>query len=391
MKYIKGLIYSLLILFASCKTGSPDRIADHCNINEYSDRFSIIQNEGFSIIRVMNPWQGAKDKYLDYYISDDPSTIPPGIDGSQIIIRPIASIVCTSTTHIAMVDTLGEIEILKGVSGTEFVYDEELRSRIEDGVVYDIGYENGYNTELIFSIKPDVVLVYGVSGESVPAFSRLSDMGITVLYIADYLEDHPLARIEWIKVFGELLGKQDIAERIFGSVCGEYMEIVEKVADGGRLKPDVLLGLPFNDKWFISPGNSYIAKLIEDAGGRYLWAESQSDVSIPMSLEAVCQRATKADIWLNAGVAKSIDDIRLVDPRLGDLQVTAEGSVFNNNRRLNTNGGNDYWESGIVNPHIILKDLAFIFNPDIFPGYELSYYTELRDHSDSSDKREYQE
>ncbi len=388
MKYLESLIYSLLLLLASCRSESPNRPAYDSKINEYSDRFIIEQNDGYSRITVINPWQGAKDRYIDYYISDDISGIPPGADSSQIIIRPLNSIVCTSTTHIAMLDTLGGLEMLKGVSGTEFVYNKELRRRIEKDIVYDIGYENGYNSELIYSINPDVVLVYGVGSESVPAFARLSDMGITVLYIADYLENHPLARTEWIKVFGELLGKQDIAERIFSSVCAEYQAIVKKVTHESKSKPDVLLGLPFKDKWFISPGNSYIAKLIEDAGGRYLWAEEQSDVSIPMSLEAVCQKAIKADIWLNTGVAQSIDDIRSVDPRLGDLQVTSEGSVFNNNRRRNRNGGNDYWESGIVNPHIILKDLAFIFNPDIFPGHELVYFTELRDQANRSENSE---
>jgi len=391
VKCLKPLIYSLIILTASCKTGSPDRTADGGKINEYSDRFIINQKDGYSILTVINPWQGAKDRHLNYYISDDISKIPSGTDSAQIIIRPLKSIVCTSTTHIAMLDTLGGIEILKGVSGAEFVYNKELKSRIENHIVYDIGYENSYNSELIYSINPDVVLVYGVGSESVPAFTRLSDMGITVLYIADYLEYHPLARTEWIKVFGELLGKQDAAERIFNSVCEKYEEIVKKVAHESKSKPDVLLGLPFKDKWFISPGNSYIAKLIEDAGGKYLWAEAQSDVSIPMSLEAVCQQAIKADIWLNTGVAQSIGDIRSVDPRLGDLQVTSEGSVFNNNRRLNKYGGNDYWESGIINPHIILRDLAYIFNPDIFPGHELIYYTELRDQANSSNNREYQE
>lgn len=390
MRHLRPLIYSLLILPLSCSSGQSDKIAEvHGKRNEYSERFIISHNDGYSKITVINPWQGANERYIDYYISDDISAIPPGTESSQIIIRPVESIVCTSTTHIAMLDTLGGAELIKGVSGSEFVYNKVLRSRIEKGIVSDIGYENGYNSELIYSIRPDILLAYGVGSESVPVYSRLSDMGVTVLYIADYLENHPLARSEWIKVFGELLGKQDMAEKIFLSVSNEYKEIVKKITDEGKSKPDVLLGLPFKDKWFISPGNSYMARLIKDAGGKYLWEESQSDVSIPMSLEAVCQQAMKADVWLNAGIAGSINDIRLVDSRLADLPVTSEGSVFNNNRRLNRYGGNDYWESGIINPHILLKDIACILNPDIFPGHELTYYTELKEQADSSDNSEY--
>ena len=390
MRYHWPLIYSLLFLIVSCSQGHPDSIEeDHGKRNEHSDRFIITHNDGYSKITVINPWQGANARYIEYYISDDISTIPPGTDSSQIIIRPVESIVCTSTTHVAMLDTLDGIELIKGVSGSAFIYNKVLRGRIEKGIVSDIGYENGYNSELIYSMHPDIVLVYGIGSESVPAFSRLTDMGITVIYIADYLENHPLARTEWIKVFGELLGKQDKADSIFRTVSNEYEEIVKKINEERSSKPDVLLGLPFKDKWFISPGNSYIAELIKDAGGRYLWAESHSDVSIPMSLEAVCQKAMKADVWLNTGIARSINDIRQADPRLADLPVTSEGSVYNNNRRLNRYGGNDYWESGIVNPHILLKDIACILNPGLFPEHELIYYTELKELSDSSYNSEY--
>ena len=389
MRYAKTVILGVIILLSCCKTGPPDKTTtgDGTN-NEYSDRFIIKKYSGYSKLTVIDPWQGANDRHIDYYISDDISQIPAGADRSKIIIRPVKSIVCTSTTHIAMLDALHGIELVKGVSGTGFVYNEKLRSRIDKGMVYNIGYENAYNTELIYSIDPDIVIVYGVNSESVPSFSRLTDMGIPVLYIADYLENHPLARTEWIKVFGELLDKQDMAERIFRSVSNEYRGIVKKIDNEGKSKPDVLLGLPFKDKWFVSPGNSYISRLIEDAGGKYLWAESKSDVSIPMSLEAVCQKAMDADVWLNAGVARSINDIRMVDPRLADLPVASEGSVFNNNRRLNKYGGNDYWESGIVNPHLLLKDIASILNPDVFPRHELIYYTEVKDESDSTGDNE---
>ncbi|MFO7853151.1 MAG: ABC transporter substrate-binding protein [Bacteroidota bacterium] len=385
-KYIAILI---IILLSHCKTLPVDEAsAGAGSDNEYSERFTIIDYDGYSMLKIIDPWQGASDKLFEYYITDDRSKIPEDIEASKIIIRPIKSIICTSTTHLAMLDILGGIELVKGVSGSGFIYNKKLRNRIDKGMVSDVGYENGYDIELIYNIKPDIVMVYGVGNELVPAFNRLSDMGITVLYVADYLEDHPLARTEWIKVFGALLDKQDMAEKIFRNVSDEYKGIVKKIKEESNSRPEVLLGLPFKDKWFISPGNSYISKLIEDAGGRYLWHESQSDVSIPMSLEAVCLKAMNAEFWLNTGNARSINDIRMVDPRLADLPVTSEGSVYNNNKRVNEYGGNDYWESASVNPHLLLKDIASILSSDLFPEHKLVYYTALKDKPDGSDENE---
>jgi iron complex transport system substrate-binding protein len=326
----------------------------------------------------LNPWQGAEEVYYNYYITDKLSELPDGVERSRIILQKPRKIVCTSTTHIAMLDALGGTKLITAVSGSGFVYNKELRQAIEDGRVKDIGYENGYNTELIYSLDPDLVLVYGVGSETTHTFKRLADMGIPVVFIADYLENHPLARTEWIRVYGELLGKEELAEKIFSSVREEYNAVVNKIPGDRKSRPRVLLGLPFKDKWFVSPGNSYISKLIEDAGGRYLWAEIRSDEAIPMSLEAVCLKAREADIWLNPGTAQSINNIHMLDNRLVDLPVSSEGSVFNNNKRVNKHGGNDYWESGTVNPHILLKDIASILNPGLFPGYEPFYYSELK-------------
>jgi len=383
MGFKRYLIFIVLIFLTGCKDRTAPAPEGKAPDNEYSRRFVIEKLEGYSKLTVMDPWQGAANRHFIYYITNDISKIPPGVERSKIILRPVKNIVCTSTTHISMIDTLGGLELISGVSGSDFVYNRKIRERINDGAVYDIGYENGYNTELIYSISPDLVLVYGVGSESASSFRRLMDMGIPVLYIADYLEQHPLARAEWIKVYGVLLGRPEQAGEIFRSVRDKYKEV--KQISGRQPGSDtrVMLGLPFKDKWFISPGNSYISKLIEDAGGTYLWASTESDVSIPMSLEAVCQKALDADIWLNTGVALSVDDIRAVDARLAGLPVIREGLLYNNNKRLNNYGGNDYWESGTVNPHILLKDIASIINPGLFPEHELVYYKKVLSSADT--------
>lgn len=371
------LIFLVLVLILSCKTEKRPENGSVSMDNEYSERFIIERYDGYSKLTVLNPWQGAEGEYFDYYITDELAVLPQGVEKSKIVLKNPERIVCTSTTHIAMLDALGGIKLITAVSGSDFVYNKELMQAIDDGRVKDIGYENGYNTELIYSLDPDLVLVYGVGSESAHTFKRLADMGIPVVFIADYLENHPLARTEWIKAYGEFLGKEEMAVELFTSVRDEYNAVLQEIS--GRSKaPRVLLGLPFKDKWFVSPGNSYISRLIEDAGGIYLWADKKSDEAIPMSLEAVVLEARKADIWLNTGSAQSINNIHMLDPRLVDLPVSSEGSVFNNIKRVNAYGGNDYWESGSVNPHILLKDIASILNPGLFPGYEPFYYIKLK-------------
>jgi iron complex transport system substrate-binding protein len=142
-------------------------------------------------------------------------------------------------------------------------------------------------------------------------------------------------------------------------------------------RPGVLLGLPFKDTWFVSPGNSYISRIIKDAGGTYLWQDTESQVSMPLSLENVYLQSLKAEFWLNTGSANSKSEIISFDTRLKDIPCFREGKLFNNNKRTTPEGGNDYWESGALYPHLILKDIASILHPDLFGDHELFFYRKI--------------
>ncbi len=99
----------------------------------------------------------------------------------------------------------------------------------------------------------------------------------------------------------------------------------------------MLLGLPFKDTWYISPGNSYISRLIDDAGGRYLWNDIKSSVSMPYSLENVYLQSAKAEFWLNTGSVNSKSEIAAFDPRLKAIGSFKNGNLYNNNKTLTKN------------------------------------------------------
>jgi len=273
-----------------------------------------------------------------------------------------------------MISALGSEITIAGISGADLIYNERIRERVARGEVADVGFEDNLNKELVIKLDPDLVMVYGVGGEASGYLNKLTDLGIKVLFNADYLEEDPLGKAEWIKVFGALFGKESQADKIFGMIANEYNSVRKLVKENADSLPAIMMGLPWKDTWFISPGNSFISRLIEDAGGNYLWKDTQSETSMPYGVENVWLRAREADYWLNISTVKTPAEILNADRRLGELPAFVKGNLYNNNKRIAANGGNDYWESGSINPHIILKDLAAIIHPGLFPGYELYYY-----------------
>jgi iron complex transport system substrate-binding protein len=378
-KLLIPFLLFLLFFYTGCRNNSPQNsdLTDISNkVTGAAERFSIEKSGQYTILTINNPWQGAANVNQVCFLVKKGEKIPEGVDSTSVIFVPVRKIICTSTTHVAMISALGMENTISGMSGLKYLYDSKVRSIAEEGGIAEVGYDSNLNKELIVEMNADLVMLYGIGSESASIVGKLKELGIKVLFNADYLEEKPLQKAEWIKVFGALYCLEGKADSIFNAECDSY-NAIKKLVEKTTSKPKVLLGLPFRDTWYISPGNSFISNLISDSGGEYMWQGTESDVSMPLGIEAVYLRALEAEFWLNTGSAKSKDEITSLDPRLGKLPCFIKGNLFNNNRRLSATGGNDYWESGSASPHLILKDIASILHPELFPGEDLYYYRKL--------------
>jgi len=342
-----------------------------------AERITIDKMNGYTKVTIINPWQGANNVIQVYYLVNRGSELPAGLDSSMAFYVPLKSIICMSTTHIAMISALGEENTISGVSGTDFIFSRSLIKNVETGVVSDVGYEANLNKELILKISPELIMMYGIGSESAGYVGKIKELGIKVVFNADYLETDPLGKAEWIKFFGALYCKERMADSIFKSEVETYNKIKSYIGINISDRPHVLLGLPFKDTWYISPGNSFISKLISDAGGDYLWQDTESQVSMPFGIENVYLNALMADYWLNIGNVNNKNEISIIDQRLTELPCFKNGNLYNNNKRISENGGNDYWETGSVYPHIILKDIASILHSELFSENELFFYRKI--------------
>ena len=199
-----------------------------------------------------------------------------------------------------------------------------------------------------------------------------------VALTAGYMETTPLGRTEWLKATALFFNREAAAEQVFGKIAASYAEMAA-LASTLAERPTVLVGIARRDSWRVPGGNSYFARYVADAGGRYLWRDDDSTGSIPLSMESVFEQAVDVDIWLaNTGGWFTAADILAADGRYASLAAVQNGSVYSNNAKLNDWGGNDYWETGVANPHLVLADLIKIFHPDLLPEHELIWFHQLQ-------------
>lgn len=345
--------------------------------NRYASGFSIKDEESYKVLTVHNPWQYSRNVSYAYALSSRRDLLPDSIQDLLWIRTPVKRVVVLSTTHVAMIEQLGQAGSIVGLSGSDFIYSQKIRERISSGQVADVGYGQGLDYESIVELDPDALFIYGVEGNVVATLEKLTELGIPVVFCGEYLEPHPLGKTEWVHFFSCFYDLEEKASEFFHLIDSSYNHLSDLVSHA-RYKPTVLTGLPWKDTWHMAGGKSFAARLIEDAGGDFLWSDNPSTQAVPLDLESVYLRAVGAGVWINPGAAGSLKDIGSLDERFLDLDVVRNSRVYNNNLRTNREGGNDYWESGTLRPDLILADLIKIFHPDLLPDHEWVYYQQLK-------------
>ncbi len=382
MKITCFLSICILVLSCSRTTNNPNNSQ---NENQQADTlhldaarfFSIIQHDGYTQLKVSNPWQGAKDVTYDYFLVKKDKKLPPELKNATVIRTPVEKVITLSSTHIAELSVIDETKSITGISGKKYICNNEVYKKAQNGQIKDVGFPGKLNYELIINASPDIVLMYGIGPDVAVEVKKLDRLGIPAVLNGDYLEPDPLGKCEWVKFTASFFDKLLIAQHYFDSIQNKY-NTLKKQLDTISDKPEVFCNVPWKGTWYMPGGNSYLAKLIDDASGDYIWRDDSSHESLSLSFEVVLNKAKNADIWLNPGQANFLSDITAMDERLAVFNPFNTGLVFNNNAKTNEHGGNDYWESGSVHPETLLGDLARIFHPEMFSSGELTYFKKLK-------------
>lgn len=384
MKRIPELtvMVAICVIMLSCSRQRAD--LSEYNEDVYSPKYA----SGFSIkkaagkesvlITSLNPWQGADSINTSLLILRNNEEAPDNFDG-QIINGNASRIVTMSSTHIAMLDAIGEVSRVKGVSGIHFITNPYINENKES--IGDIGFEGNINYELLAALEPDIVMLYGVNGAS-SMENKLKELKIPYLYVGDYLEESPLGKTEWVIPVAELTGNKDLAISYLDSIAGNYEHLRDKLKENMEIHqssmPKVMINTPYNGAWFIPSTGSYMVTLIKDAGGKLIYDKNTGNSSVPVDMEESFKLVSDADMWINPGTISTYNELKTQLPKYSNAKCVTDRKVYNNNLRSTPGGGNDFYESGIMHPDMILSDLIKIFHPETCDTIRMTYYQNLK-------------
>lgn len=265
--------------------------------------------------------------------------------------QELKKVCCQSSTHLAYLDALGLLDLVNGHCGLQYVQDIYRDNLVENGVLEVCEGEQTIN-EVLLSLDPDVYFTYPFGRES----SAVEDLGITDLLIAEYLEEDPIARLEWIKLFGVLFQQEELADSIFQQKKEQYHALKEETHT--KYRPTFIMNLPYGDSWHQPSPNSLIVSLIEDAGFQYLYADDVGTENYTFAPEKVWADGADADYWI---IIANREEDYSIQQLIAEEKVYGSFNAVQNQQVIFCNSSSsNYFTKGVLEPEVMLEELISI-------------------------------
>jgi iron complex transport system substrate-binding protein len=355
MKY-RFFIPVFFLIFFACTENTNHKNDYYAPVsNEYAENFNIEKKNGRTIIKIIEPYPGAESQIIVL-----PDRMQNKIPEDTVFVQtPVKHYIATSVTHLQALKHLGVIDKMVAFPRTDYIADPEIIERVKKNKIIDIGDENMMNTEEVLRLNPQVIFAFS-GGRTVKNYDLFAQKGIPVIYIAEWLEHHPLGRAEWIKVFGVFFKQENKADSLFDLIKNNYEHII-KSAVTGKSRPKIFQGGRFGDKWYVPGGKSWAAKLVKDAGGEYLIRNEETGSTL-LNNEQALLLLEQADIWINPGIWRDLKQLQQDFPQVKNFKVFEKQNIFSAYIKKNASGKNEFFEKSVLRPDKLLEDYFRIFS-----------------------------
>lgn len=373
----KIILFIPLLLLLSCESTNEDQQTKNTLTTvplAYAKRFTIKTSADFTVLELHgNKNDSAITASFVLYKHQKPDYTKD----AYYIKTPIARVASMSSIYTTMIAQLKCEDKIIAIDNVDYYNNTFIQEQVKKSSIIELSKGPQIDIEKTIALQPDLFLTFGMGSPKDDVDKKLVQSSMPIAVSIDHLEETPLARAEWIKFFAYFFNKESVADSLFQITEKKYKDL-KTLARTSTHKPSVLTEIKYGDAWYIPAGKSFIAHLIEDAGGDYFWKEDTKTGSSAQSFETVYAKAKDCDIWINLYNLNSKKELLSYDERYGLFKACKNNQLYNNNKTQNALGYSNYWETGITNPDEVLADLIAIFAPTLLPNHEFTFYKKLQ-------------
>jgi len=368
MKRISLIYIVFLISLSSCFNSGQTGIVSS-NL-KYAKELRIQKEDNYSVVEVRDSWDTLKLRQR-YILIPKELEIPEHIPEGTIIRVPVERAAIYASTHVSIIEELGKLDAVKAVCESEYLSSETVKNLVKTGSIVDLGLSSSPSIEKLIDSRCEIIIASPFENGGYGAVEKLK---IPIVEAADYMENQPLGRTEWVKFYGLLFGCEDLANSIFHTTEKRYYNL-KSLVDSVSDRPTLLVEKKYGSAWGIANADSYIATIHKDAGAHYLFMDYDGTGSTQLSFETVYERAHDADIWLIKYASEQ--DMTYSDLKSEYLPYS-NFSAFINNKIYGCNTlKNSYFDDITLHPDWILEDLIHIYHPELLDDDYLPRYYQI--------------
>ena len=301
----------------------------------WDDHLPLAYAQSFSVDYAPEGYARISIDQETYLLVPEAAPIPENAPEDVTILRqPLQNIYLQAT---AAMDCFRQLDAIDAItlSGTQAAgwYIPEAREAMEEGRITYAGKYNAPDYELILSQNCGMALTSTMIYHNPEVKEQLERFGVPVLVERSSYESHPLGRMEWIKLYGVLLDKEDEAAAYFDRQLEHLAPVLEQENTG---KTVAFFAINTNGSVTVRKSGDYIAKAIGLAGGVYVFqdlTEEENALStMNIQMETFYDAAKDADILIyNSAIDADLETIQQLVAKsapLADFRAVQSGDVW---------------------------------------------------------------
>ena len=324
-----GLVLTGCSAASTAPANTASLVFDHAYPLDYAKQFTADCYEGGYTMLTL-PEDGVK--FL--IVPQDAAEVDDLPEDVTVLRQPVQNIYLVSTSVMDLFIHLDALDSI-ALSGTQADgwYLEEAKAAMEAGSIAYAGKYSAPDYEQILNTGCGLAIENTMIYHTPEVKEQLERFSIPVLVERSSYESSPLARMEWIKLYGILLGREELAEQVFAQQVERISPLLEQPATGKRI---AFFSITANNLANVRKGGDYVAQMIEMAGGDYVFADltdsgnNLSTISLP--LEDFYAGARDADILIYnstvQGVVSTLQELVAKCSMLADFKAVQSGDVW---------------------------------------------------------------
>lgn len=364
----------VLAALCSCKGGGTTAIIAEGDTLalKYAEHISIVKHEGFTIVKLADPWNMGKTLHTYVLVPAD-RELPGGLPEGTVVRTPLKRAVIATSVHCGLVMQFGKGSSIAGVCDLRYINLPWVQAQCKAGKIANCGSGLAPTLEKIIDCGADAILISPFQNNG--GYGRLEECQKPLIETADYMETSALGRAEWMKFYGMLFGAEAEADSMFNSMERNYLRL-KRLAQSSTVRKTIIMDKKSSSVWYVPGGESTIGRLIADANAGYPFSTDTSNGSLPLPFETVLEKAGDADVWLfryNSPQPATRSSLASEYHGYEQFKSFKTGEVYGCNTQTST-----FYEDTPFSPDMLLRDFIIITHPDIEGLGDTKYFIKLK-------------